>query len=385
MDFVITAGDREQFKRCRRAWDFGSSIRRSLEPKRPRPLDPGAAIREGLAVYYFPGMWEWSNRTIPERLAVEAFDRVLRRQLGALPETTPEIDREWEEASEHGRALLRRYFRWAPTIDRFSPIRVNTDFAVTIPDPDDPDVDLVSVEGRRLVYSGTIDMLVIDRNEAYWLVQHRLTTGDWLPADLLALDDRYSSFCWAWERFFLGMAIAGVIYNELRTDAPDDAGAAPEAGDEAAAAGGPTRAVSAVRRMYLQAAAVPTGITQHQDGPFRRTQVPRPPRELAALRRQMAAEALEMSDPAVSLYPAPSPHNCGTCDFRAPCIEVNEGGEPDRILQASYRTRPPPEAGTEPRIGSATWSQNRGAAPMGWQERIQRPSEAVPQREGDVP
>ncbi|MGH2687226.1 MAG: hypothetical protein ACRDKW_00240, partial [Actinomycetota bacterium] len=58
-DYVCTAADRASFKRCRRAWDFGSPRRRDLVPAAPGGIDLADAVREGLAVYYFPGMWEW--------------------------------------------------------------------------------------------------------------------------------------------------------------------------------------------------------------------------------------------------------------------------------------------------------------------------------------
>lgn len=390
MDYVFTAADRALFKRCRRAWDFGGTNRRNLELAVPTGIDLNTAVREGLAVYYFPGMWEWRNRSIVERLAFEAFDRTLRRQRAAAGDESIESPEDWEQASETGTRLLKRYFRWAPTVDRFSPIRVNTDFHVTLADPEQPEADLVSRDGRRLVYTGTIDMLVIDDREAYWLVNHRLTTGDWADVDLLVLDDIYASYCWAWERWFLGMTIAGVQYNELRMDLPEEPPAADAAAPGEAAGAGETEeqeqpgvhmgGVAPMRRLYLKSAAVPTDIRQQQEGPFRRTVVPRSARELDVLRIQMADEAIELSDPGVRLYPTPSPANCRACSYRAPCLVVNEGNEPDTIVATAYRMRPPAEEGTEPRIGSATWSQNRGAAPMGWQERVRRPAEYLPER-----
>src|SRR5205823_9304496 len=125
-----------------------------------------------------------------------------------------------------------------------------------------------------------------------------------------------------------------VQYNELRIDLPaepegasptEDAEDAEDAGETGIHMGG----VAPMRRLYLQsAAAVPADIRQQQEGPFRRTVVPRSPRELAVLQAQMADEALELSDPAVRLYPTPSPSNCRTCSFRTPCLMVNEGNDP---------------------------------------------------------
>jgi len=39
----------------------------------------------------------------------------------------------WREQLDEGRALLARYFEWAPTVDRFAPVLVETDFEVNVP------------------------------------------------------------------------------------------------------------------------------------------------------------------------------------------------------------------------------------------------------------
>ena len=70
----LRPSDRIWFKRCRRSWDLGSRLRRSLEPAERRyALDLDRAVRDGLAVYYFPGMWEWDRKVVLP-LAFAAFD-----------------------------------------------------------------------------------------------------------------------------------------------------------------------------------------------------------------------------------------------------------------------------------------------------------------------
>ena len=69
-----------------------------------------------------------------------------------------------------------------------------------------------------------------------------------------------------------------------------------------------------------------------------------------------------MLEPGLPLYPTPTPEHCAACDFRAPCLAMNEGGDADAILKTNYRVRLP-EAPEEGRLGAVTWSMNRGAAP----------------------
>jgi hypothetical protein len=58
MAYRFTPADRGAFKRCRRQWDLGARERQNWEPARPAAVpDLDLAVRDALAVYYFPGMW----------------------------------------------------------------------------------------------------------------------------------------------------------------------------------------------------------------------------------------------------------------------------------------------------------------------------------------
>src|ERR1700758_1327588 len=80
--YRITADERARFKRCRRQWDFASPHRRDLEPIAPAESSVGAAVIEALAVYYYPGTWDW-----PHELTQSLVQKSLERSLedGAAP------------------------------------------------------------------------------------------------------------------------------------------------------------------------------------------------------------------------------------------------------------------------------------------------------------
>ncbi|MGH9055743.1 MAG: hypothetical protein ACRDYY_07770 [Acidimicrobiales bacterium] len=65
MKYPISAAERAAFLGCRRRWDFGSANRMNLEPA-PPPLAPdlGRALKDALAIYYFPGMWDWPRDVV---------------------------------------------------------------------------------------------------------------------------------------------------------------------------------------------------------------------------------------------------------------------------------------------------------------------------------
>lgn len=353
MVYHIHTSDRTAFKRCRREWDFSSRNRQNLEPiVGPSSIDLGKALRDALAVYYFPGMWEW-DRAIVKPLVYQALDRSVRGQAQGVPD-----DEGLHELLDRGRALLDAYAAWAPTVDHFTPIRVDTDFEVNVPDPAKPGLNLLTPAGDEVRYYDRVDLLAVDSDDAYWVVQHRLVHDSWIDQDMLALDERTIAWSWAWPRFYLGMQIMGTVYNEIRADAGElGAPTSPE----------PARHHQVHhRRMYARSGTVAGERLEVQGTEaFRRTRIRRGAAELAAAGADLAAEVTAATRADLAVFPSPSPQICGRCSYRAPCLALNQGNDATAELSASYRARPP-EAVQEGRLGGVTWSMNRGAAPPPW-------------------
>jgi hypothetical protein len=313
---VIGPGEREWFRGCRRAWDFSSPNRRNLVPQAAPDRSLAGAVRMAMAVWYFPGMWEWP-RSIVQPRAMQAFEEAAAKN---------QADKEEVESAQ---AMLERYFAWAPTADSFAPVRVEADFEAGIPDTRTPGLELVDADGRPVRYHDRIHVLVVDARDAYWVMEHRLAMDGWAGRDELLLAERPVAAAWGWEQFYL-MEFAGTIHNELRLrggpagpddDEPDDSG-----------------------------------------GWFRRTWIRRSRAEIGSVGERLSAEVADMLDPALRLYPTPAPELCGRCDYRAPCLAMNEGADAEAILAGSYRLRE--EVGPEEgRLGGGSWSMNRGAAP----------------------
>ncbi len=351
MAYRIHASDRVAFKRCRREWDLGSPNRQNFEPNsRPGPIDLNQALRDALAVYYFPGMWEW-DRTIVQPLV----HRALERSVHGQSETADKQAQ--REVLARGHALLDAYAAWAPAVDRFTPIRVDTDFEVNVPDPAVPGTGLMTPIRDEIRYRDRIDLLVIDSDDAYWVVQHRLVTDGWADQDLLQLDERTIAWCWAWPLFYLGMRIMGTVYNEIRVDAGEPGTIVPQQVGQQQVRH---------RRMYARSEIVP-GERLHAEGTesFRRTRIRRGDAELAAAGTGLAAEARTATSADLEIYPNPEPAVCARCSYRSPCLALNHGGDATAELLRSFRHRPP-EPVQEGRLGGATWSMNRGAAPPRW-------------------
>jgi hypothetical protein len=368
MAYRFTPADRGAFKRCRRQWDFGARERQNYEPAEPPAVpDLERAVRDALAVYYFPGMWDW-QRSVVLPLVLQG----LARSMGGPAAGGGDL-----AAAE---ALLRRYFEWAPGVDRFSPIQVECRFEVNLPDPAGGDRELVLPDGRPIRYQGRVDLLAGDEHDRYWVVAHRLADR-FATADELLLDEELVAAGWALERFYPGMRIAGTIHNELRPanvpvglDQPP-----PKAAPRIALRRRPSRrhqrgipqheASGGGRSLpYARRGAVRTGrpdpavVAGEGEGRFRRTRIPRDPGELDAAGARLAAEALDMVDPGLRLYPNPAPEHCGGCQFVGPCLALERGQDVAAVLEAGYRDRGP-ERVESGRLGAATWGTGRGAAP----------------------
>jgi len=202
MPEIIRAYERTAFKRCRRAWDFGSRSRQNYEPLVPaRAFDLEKAVHDALALWYFPGMWEW-DRSLVRGFAMEGFHKSMRKQFdayAAVADVSEAQDEEWQAQVGEGERLLDRYFAWAPGVDAFSPVRVDTDFDANVPDPATVGVDLVAPGGGPIHYQGRVDALVVDAFDAYWIMDHRLVVdGEWENLNQFLLDEQSIAACWAW-------------------------------------------------------------------------------------------------------------------------------------------------------------------------------------------
>ena len=369
--YVIRSSDRKMFKCCRRAWDLGSRSRQNYEPVQPtQAFDFDKAMHEALALYYFPGMWEW-NREVVIPMVLEGFIRSMREQRDRCLKRrafSAEEEQAWNEHLEIGESILVHYSEWAPATDRFEPIRVAPDFEVNIPDPTLPGQDLVAPGSTPVVpirYRGRFDALAMDGHDAYWIIEHRIGEA-FADLDLLLLDEQSVAACWAWQIFCPGMRIAGVIYNELRKAVPVRLGAtALPARSVLTQQGALKRRTppAQLRGLYRKAVQEPEKRIEQQGNEFfRRTQIARSQNELESAGRQIALEVFEIADPQLRLYPNPVWENCSRCDYRQPCKAMYEGTDAAAILATSYRKRSDDEF--EPgRLGGSTWSMDRGAIP----------------------
>ena len=330
-DYILRPWERELFLGCRRAWDFGAYERQGLESAGPAGfLDVEQAVKDALAVYYFPGMWDW-NRAIVAPLATEGFAKALRTQGQAYEVSTgAALDADgvarWEAASAAGRRLLAAYYGWAPGVDTWSTVQVETLFDVTVPDPDEPDRGLLASDGRGVLYRLRVDLVVVDKAGRYWVVEHRVCQDGFADLDDLLLDDIALTRSWAWEQGFLSK-VAGTIHNEVRLPLPDEPG--PDDAPPSTVAGG----VEWIKRG-------PRHVRRYNGLWFRRTRIRRNRDEIEGAGVRVAEQSRLMSRADLDCYPTPEWSTCLSCEFREPCLALMQGTDPRPILSDNYRPRP---------------------------------------------
>jgi hypothetical protein len=346
MATVLTTSDLRSFKRCRRAWDFGSPSRHNLAPKGPlHPFELDSAIRSALAVYYYPGMWTWP-RAVVEPLALNKYSESMTLQFGRHKErfgVSDEDQQLFDEMHPVGETMVRRYLEWAPSVDWVDAVRVDTDFRVNPPHPDRPEDGLVH-GGHAVQYAGRIDLLAVEQAEwrreeadddtVYWIVHHRVAGESWADLADLLIDDRASSSLWAGQDA-ARVRIAGVVYNELRAgvDLPVRVLSDPSVMDVRSGE------VDPVIEAELAARLADERIRRQTSQWCRRTWIAAEPWQIHNHQQRDSEVISEMLSPGLPVYPSPSVQNCAHCVFRAPCMAMNRGEDPAPILAEGYRER----------------------------------------------
>src|SRR5512133_1843615 len=166
--------------------------------------------------------------------------------------------------------------------------------------------------GRGGSQQGRVDLLAGDEHDRYWVVAHRLVDRFGTADDLL-LDEELVAACWAMERFYPGMRIAGTIHNEIRLDPEPAAGTAwsrlrrrlihsdrqirrsgHQRGLPQHEASGGGRSLPYARRGAARSRPSDPGpVASEGDGTFRRTRILRDRAELEAMGGRLATEALD--------------------------------------------------------------------------------------------
>jgi PD-(D/E)XK nuclease superfamily len=350
--FQIRPRELRKFRRCRREWDLGSQVRQRYAQKLPS-LDSAydKAIRDALAVYYFPAMDDW-NRAIVRPLTIKGFDRSLNEAKVSHEKWAPltaEEAQEFEADLALGHAMLNNYFVWAAALDDFDSIFADHDIWAPIPDPAEPMHDLGTLNGRPMRYMGRMDQLIADPDDELWIVDHRVVRGDWTSSEDLIEDEVMRSHCWHTQIAFPQMLIAGTITNELRVDGQLDAPPVYEIVERDPRTMIGSRHVQTRRSpLAMEPSSTPASRSaattedyvalQQDNGLFRRTVIRRNQETMKKTGVRVADDAIQIRDPEIPVPPTFSDF-CAQCEFKAVCDAMEAGEDWQTILDAHFFQR----------------------------------------------
>ena len=321
---IITNSDRQLFKRCRRKHLFESHLKMNLVPEEVNPhLNLGTLVHKGLEWYYVDEFKE-------EEFKKYGFDLDL-----------------YDDVVELGLNMLKNYFNWAPSQDKFEVVDSEYKFEVPVIAYDKVKLPFNSRDDwlfyfdSPVVYRGMID-LIVEELDGLHIMDHKTTKqfdNEWF----LDTDEQLTSYMWALKMEKPDLILSGGYYNELLKQVPQPIEPLSKRRDG--------RLFSTNRRNRVLLEDFVKALDEAEEDKdkyedyleylglkgnpyFRRTHVYRNAKELELIGRNIFYEAMDIltGHP----YPNPTKLNCNGCPYMSPCKAVNDGGDWQLLLDMSY-------------------------------------------------
>lgn len=300
---TIRVTERQTFKKCRRAHDL--SYIQTLEPT-VQDMDSrgfGTLMHSCLAEYYM-GLGEHAIQL--DKAEFNAREKFFVISKSVL-----------EEYQDLGRGMLEGYFKFAENADKEwrQIIAVEHTFTARVP-------------GTNVNLSGTVDLLIKDRQGRIWLCDHKTYTQFLTPSQI-QFDDQQTAYMWLLRQN--GIYVHGAIYNMLRKKTPTE----PQLLKNGT--------LSKNKALECDSATYMTAIKKHglcvddytdmllhfENQPpqfFQRVTLTRSERTLQSFEENLPYEAREMTSVTTPRYPHFS-RDCPFCDFNLLCRTMTDKGD----------------------------------------------------------
>ena len=362
--FRLSTTERQEFKECRRRWDYASLSRQSIEPNRPAiALWFGTGIHHALEMLYqrrieFGADPAYFDEPSDQDYLVKTWQDWCEGELKRLEESQqvlwPEQLEELKVSVDLGSAMLRNYENWSSVADTREDIgfkRVlytEREFAVPVPNEDGSVFRFTDGKGQvwECWLVGRLDLVVEDFEGRIWILDHK-TSKDRLDEEILILDDQMTMYLWAAQQI-LQKPVAGCYYNVLRKKLP----VVPEVLKSGKGLS-KSKMIDTTYDVYLQAILdsgfdpvdyedILDHLANKKTGFFERVKVYRNQHEVAMAGRMLLLEAIDMlNDPYI--YPNPTRDCKWKCDYKELCLALNRNDDVEYLRKALFRTRVPEE------------------------------------------
>lgn len=343
--FRLSTTERQEFKECRRRWDFASLSRQGLEPNRP-----AVALWFGTGIHHALELWYSGQETDIAKAWLDWYDTELARLEESQTSLWDEQKKALEETRDLGQKMLEGYEIWA-SVEDYKPqfgfkkvLYTEREFAVYVPDEHGQAYRFTDGKGQEweIWLVGRLDMVVEDFDGRVWVLDHK-TSKDRLDEDILILDDQMTMYLWAAQQI-LQHPIEGCYYNVLRKKLP----VVPQV---LASGKGLSKAksIDTTYEVYLQAIEdngfdpadyeeILGILANKRTAFFERVKVHRNSHEIAMAGRMLLLEGIDMLNQPY-IYPNPTRDCKWKCDYKDLCLAMNRNDDVDYLKKALFRSR----------------------------------------------
>jgi len=210
------------------------------------------------------------------------------------------------------------------------------------------ELDLYQAERHDIVFHGTLDRVVEDKNGAWWVLDYK--TAKAVDTSKLALDPQISKYCWAAEQW-LDHEIEGMLYVQCSKNPPKP----PKLTTKGLSTDKRQRTTyslykQAIVEHYGDVARAPAAVvnmlndladveTENGNAFIRYDWVPRNEHAKMETYMNIIAEGKEILNPNLPLYPNPTKDCSWDCPFQDICLAMEEGADWTYYLE-DFEKRP---------------------------------------------
>ena len=345
--FKYSTTERQDFKYCRRLWDFASPSRKGLAKKQVHEaLWMGTGFHHVLEEYYRNNVSDLPEEFVATTWNEWLDEEVKRLEDQILPRDVEAFQESVDNMRTLGEGMLVNYVTWAQKADLDEEtgfkniLSVEREFQVPVRDAEGNIARWTDRNGEvwEVHLVGRMDMLVLDFSDRVWVVDHK-TSKDRVNVEHLILDDQMTIYIWAIQQI-LGVEVEGALYNCVRKKLPTI--------PKELKAGGLSQAkdIDTTYDVYLKA------IEEHEFDPAdyqkilniladkpngfqMREKVRRNQHEIALAGHLLLCEGIDMLN-APFIYPNPNWDCSWRCDYKPLCEAVNRGDDVQFIIDKAY-------------------------------------------------
>ena len=348
---VIRTSDRNSFLMCRRKWNWTSHMRLNLGP-----IQVGNPLWLGSGIHY--ALEDFHGHKLYSTPAI-AFQAFIKAYQTKYPRKVPD---DWQELGQLGVSMMEYYPIWLIGRDPLETYVVDNAFQnevgirITIPwelieaKCDKERYARIRAAYDVCMYSLTLDRVSIDEHGQLWIVEYK--TAKAMSVNHFMNDAQISTYMWG-ANVVYDKPLAGVIYQQHKKTLPKEPkllqnGTFSVAANQSVSHRsyrnalikhyGEVKKAPGANIKYLNSLAAEE--SADGDNFIRRDKVTRNKHAAYAVSQQIIYQAIDMMDPELPLYPAPS-RNCAImCGMMSPCISIDDGSDYESEIAQGYEKRP---------------------------------------------